>query len=214
MTDQKAACDVGRARPLEETHPDLKTFIEFLDDFNKETERGAALSSMAYIDHLLERTLAAFLIPNDSGAALTTGFNAPLGTFSARIAACHAMGLISEDETKECNLLGRTTTTTPGRMAPWAISHRPNMPIAAIHGRNGAGRCAMLRAPRPPRCPTEHYGLKCHRDSPHCWMKRGAQTTRKNKCKWRTPDSKHHLLVHNKWQAKATCPAGSVGFCL
>lgn len=92
-------------RPFEETHPHLKTFVEFLNDFNKETERGAVLSATAYIDHLLERTLAAFLIANDSGFNLTNGFNAPLGTFSARIAACHAMGLISEQEFKECNLL-------------------------------------------------------------------------------------------------------------
>ena len=54
---------------------------------------------------LLERILAAFLITNDSGFALTNGFNAPLGTFSARIAACHAMGLISEQEFKENNLI-------------------------------------------------------------------------------------------------------------
>jgi mannitol operon repressor len=49
--------------------------------------------------------LIAFLIPNDSGRDLTKGFNAPLGTFSARIAACHAMGLISEAEFKECQIL-------------------------------------------------------------------------------------------------------------
>ena len=63
------------------------------------------MSATAYIDHLLERTLVAFLIPNDSGFNLTSGFNAPLGTFSARIVACHAMGLISEQEFKECNQL-------------------------------------------------------------------------------------------------------------
>jgi len=28
-------------------------------------------------------------------------------------------------------------------------SHRPNTPIAAFPGRNGTGRCAMPRAPRP-----------------------------------------------------------------
>jgi putative transposase len=44
---------------------------------------------------------------------------------------------------------GKTTTTTPDRIVRWATSHRPNTPIAAILGRNGAGRCAMPRAPRP-----------------------------------------------------------------
>jgi len=37
------------------------------------------------------------------------------------------------------------------------------------------GRCAMPRAPRSARCSNEPYGLKCHWDSLHCWMKRGAQ---------------------------------------
>jgi DNA-binding MltR family transcriptional regulator len=33
------------------------------------------------------------------------GVNAPLSTFSARIAACHAMGLISDEEFKNCDLI-------------------------------------------------------------------------------------------------------------
>src|ERR1700730_6663198 len=102
---RKNAFAVGRTRPLEETHPHLKGFVAFLDDFNKETERGAALAAAAFLDALLERVLAAFLIPNNSGINLTNGFNAPLGTFSARIAACHAMGLISEREFKEYELI-------------------------------------------------------------------------------------------------------------
>ncbi|MGC0396080.1 hypothetical protein ACVME9_005187 [Bradyrhizobium liaoningense] len=44
---------------------------------------------------------------------------------------------------------GKTTTTTPGRTAPWATSRRPNTPNATLLGRNGTGRCAMPRAPRP-----------------------------------------------------------------
>ena len=38
---------------------------------------------------------------------------------------------------------------TPGRTAPWATSLRLNTPHATLPGRNGAGRCAMPRAPRP-----------------------------------------------------------------
>ena len=71
-------------RQFEQTHPHLKNFVEFLGDFNKETERGAVLLRTPYIDHLLERTLVAFLIPNDSGFNLTSGFNAPLGGCSPR----------------------------------------------------------------------------------------------------------------------------------
>jgi DNA-binding MltR family transcriptional regulator len=46
-----------------------------------------------------------FLIPNDSGFSLVEGFNAPFGTLSARIAACHAMGLISETEFREAEIV-------------------------------------------------------------------------------------------------------------
>ncbi|MBR1204478.1 MULTISPECIES: transcriptional regulator [unclassified Bradyrhizobium] len=102
--DEKIQVEFGFS-PVEVSHPHMKQFLEFLEDFNKETERGTALAATAFIDDLLERTLVAFLIPNDSGQALTSGFNAPLGTFAARIAACHAMGLISESEFKECQIL-------------------------------------------------------------------------------------------------------------
>jgi hypothetical protein len=102
--EDKAPVDFGFNR-IEVTHPHLNQFAEFVEEFNKETERGTALAATAFIDDLLERTLMAFLIPNDSGQALTRGFNAPLGTFAARIVACHAMGLISEMEFKECQIL-------------------------------------------------------------------------------------------------------------
>jgi hypothetical protein len=93
---------IGHTGDLE---PHLKPVVEFLEDFNKETERGAALVATAFIDALLERTLGAFLIPNESGKKLTSGFNAPFGSFSAKIAGCHAMGLISDEEFNECEVL-------------------------------------------------------------------------------------------------------------
>ena len=94
-----------RLRPFEETHPHLKDFGAFLEDFNKETERGAALAATAFLDEILQRTLAAFLLSTETASDLLVGFNAPLGTLSARIAAAHAMGLISEIERRECDLV-------------------------------------------------------------------------------------------------------------
>ena len=45
--------------------------------------------------------------------------------------------------------------------------------------RTATGRDAALRRGlrAPPRCSTEPYGLKYHRDSSHRWMKQGAQTS-------------------------------------
>jgi mannitol operon repressor len=92
-------------KPLSETHPHLTGFAEFLADFNRETERGAALAAAAVLDELLGRTIAGFLIPNKGSNALLDGFNAPLGTFSARIACAYALGLLTEKEYKECELI-------------------------------------------------------------------------------------------------------------
>jgi hypothetical protein len=93
---------VGHTGTIE---PHLKPFTEFLAEFNKETERGAALTAAAFLDDLLQKVIEAFLIKNKSGKSLSDGFNAPLGTLSARIAACHALGLISDTEFQECELI-------------------------------------------------------------------------------------------------------------
>jgi mannitol operon repressor len=94
-----------RLRPFEKTHPHLKDFADFLDEFNKETERGAALAAAAFVDDLLQQTLGAFLLDTDSAFELVNGVNVPLGTISSRTDAAHAMGLISEEEKKECDLI-------------------------------------------------------------------------------------------------------------
>lgn len=92
-------------KPLLETHPHLKGFAEFLEEFNKETERGATLAAAAMIDDQLGRTIEAFLIPNKGSKLLLDGFNAPLGSLAARIAAAFGLGLMSEVEYRECELI-------------------------------------------------------------------------------------------------------------
>lgn len=56
-------------------------------------------------DDLLLRTLAAFLIEGGSASKLLTGFNAPIGTLSARIEMAAALGLISEQERHDATLI-------------------------------------------------------------------------------------------------------------
>jgi DNA-binding MltR family transcriptional regulator len=92
-------------RSHSETHPHLNGFMGFLADFNKETERGTALAAAAMLDEQLGRIIESFLIPNKGSKALLDGFNAPLGTFSARIASSFALGLLSEIEYRECELI-------------------------------------------------------------------------------------------------------------
>ena len=48
---------------LLDTHPNLKEFVPFLDDLNKESERGAVLISVSYLEGQLKSIIAAYLYP-------------------------------------------------------------------------------------------------------------------------------------------------------
>ena len=86
---------------LLDTHPHLKEFAPFLDDLNKESERGAVLISVSYLERQLKEIISAFLCEGDASSRLLDGFNAPLGTLAARAAAAAALGLISGREYRE-----------------------------------------------------------------------------------------------------------------
>ena len=92
---------------LREMEPELRTLSEFLAGFNKESDRGAALIAAAVLDEKLYDILKAFLADVPASNDLLEGFNAPLGTFSARITAALSFGLIQENEYKEINIIRR-----------------------------------------------------------------------------------------------------------
>jgi mannitol operon repressor len=79
--------------------------MAFLDHLNAESERGQVLISAAMIDDLLLRTLTAFLIQGESADRLLSGFNAPLGTLSARIEMAAALGLINDTERHDATMI-------------------------------------------------------------------------------------------------------------
>lgn len=99
--------ETSNPHPFGKTHPHLSEFVSFLPELNKESDRGVVLISCSFIDELLRRTLVGYLIQNEATSALLDGFNAPLGTFSSRIALCYALGLLSEAEYKECEIFRR-----------------------------------------------------------------------------------------------------------
>ena len=84
---------------------ELRDFSAFLNEFQAETDRGAAMVGAALLDQKLADTLRSFFVAGKSAAALLDGGSAPLGTFSARIKAAHALGLIVDFEMTECNLI-------------------------------------------------------------------------------------------------------------
>ena len=93
--------------PLEGSHPHLKKFFRLLPELEKESDRGSVLISCTYLDELLRQVLLAFLREHKESARLVEGFNAPLGTFSARATAAFALGLITAREFEECQILRR-----------------------------------------------------------------------------------------------------------
>ncbi len=88
-------------RDLLDTHPNLKQFVPFLDDLNKESERGAVLISVSYLERQLREIVSAFLCKGDASSRLLEGFNAPLGTLAARATSAAALGLISAPEYRD-----------------------------------------------------------------------------------------------------------------
>lgn len=68
-------------------------------------ERGLILSLAAFAEDALGRLIEAFMLPVQASKDLLTGFNAPLGTFSSRIKASYALGLINEEQFKDLEYL-------------------------------------------------------------------------------------------------------------
>jgi len=88
-----------------EKTPELDRLSHFLAIFNHESERGAALLAGSILDEMLLEILEAYLMTSKSSRELIQGFNAPLGTFSSRAKACHALGLITDIEYEEIDVI-------------------------------------------------------------------------------------------------------------
>lgn len=88
-----------------EKDPHYKGFLAALLELKGETDRGVALVATSFLDKLLRDILGAFLIENKSAGDLLSGFNAPFGSLSTRIAGCLALGLISDREAEQCDTL-------------------------------------------------------------------------------------------------------------
>lgn len=90
-----------------ETPPEFVELSKFAKEFQEESDRGAALVASSLLDERLKKILESFFTDVSSSKDLLEGFNAPLGTLSARISAAYALGLIQENEYQECNIIRR-----------------------------------------------------------------------------------------------------------
>jgi mannitol operon repressor len=125
---------------------DLKHFSAFLKEFQAETDRGAALVAGAVIDQQLGDILRSFFVSGKNAEDLLEGGTAPLGTFSARIKAAYALGLIDGFELKECDLIRKIrnefahgihgTRFTDSKIAALCGRLQTNMPPGVVDPRS------------------------------------------------------------------------------
>ena len=87
------------------THPHLAEFLPFLEVLNAESARGVVLVAASYLENVLLDVLRSFLIEGKPQEQILSGFNAPIGSLSAKIALSASLGLINERERKECDTI-------------------------------------------------------------------------------------------------------------
>jgi mannitol operon repressor len=114
-------------------NPHLAGFFAYLDRLNSESPRGKVLISVGLIEEQLRRVLLAFMCDGLSTKELVDGPTAPLGSLSARIAACHSLGLISEAEHGDLTIIRRIRN---------AFAHEMS---ASFEDQAIVQRCAALR---------------------------------------------------------------------
>jgi mannitol operon repressor len=84
---------------------DSEDLGRFLAELRRETDRGLPLVAAALVDEKLRDTLHAFFCTGKAAERLLSVPYAPLGTLSARIEACFALGLIDEFEYREISII-------------------------------------------------------------------------------------------------------------
>lgn len=90
---------------MRDAEPEIRELSEFLSEFNKESDRGSALTAAAVLDERLEEILSAYFADVPAKQELLSGYNAPLGTLASRTSVAYALGLIQENEYNEINII-------------------------------------------------------------------------------------------------------------
>ena len=84
---------------------DIEYFSVFLKEFQAETDRGTALVGAALLDKQLHDLLRSHFLEKKASSELLEGGFAPLGTFSARAKVTYCLGLITDYEYRELQLI-------------------------------------------------------------------------------------------------------------
>jgi mannitol operon repressor len=83
----------------------LADFHRVMHEIDTESPRGRVMVATAMLDDLLGKSIAARLVDSTEVGKLLDGFNAPLGSFSARIVAALGLGVISKREFDDLQII-------------------------------------------------------------------------------------------------------------
>lgn len=97
----------GKLKKTQMDDPFYARLRMFLDTTRNETDRGRALVTASLVEEMLEEILRGFLLENSATKRLFEAPNAPLSTFSAKAASSRALGLISDKEFRDIDLIRR-----------------------------------------------------------------------------------------------------------
>jgi DNA-binding MltR family transcriptional regulator len=84
---------------------DFDRYYNFIQEFNKESDRAIVILAAAKIDQLLCEILEGTLLPVTTAKDELLESDGPLASFSSRIALCTRMGLIDAELTRAMQLL-------------------------------------------------------------------------------------------------------------
>jgi DNA-binding MltR family transcriptional regulator len=90
-----------------EQQAELELMLALAKEFQGETDRAAAVLSAAYLDHLLERLIAAAMAleyKQVDGLLYRDGYG-PLGTFSAKISVAYCLGLLDRNQRSDLDII-------------------------------------------------------------------------------------------------------------
>jgi DNA-binding MltR family transcriptional regulator len=147
MNDRSTPMIPSFREELLQKFPNLKDFVPYLEELNKESPRGKVLVSTGYLEQMLEEILRAFMLGVKTVDDLFEGGNAPLGTFSSRAKMCHALGLISDDEFHDIDQIRRIRNHFAHKMS--ASFREPTIKDRCNLLRHSAGHYAELKMDNP-----------------------------------------------------------------
>ena len=144
--------------PFEKLRPELGEFNEWLTLAQKLSQRAAAVIASAYVDQELEKVLRGFFIADERASNELLGRMRPLADFSARIEAAYALGLISESEYRNLNLIRKIRNEFAHRPGTYVTFETPEIRDRALELQPPGGINSLFS---PTETPQDRFSWTC-----------------------------------------------------